>query len=107
MKVINFIKISIFMVVMFVASYAYGAAIGEVIKVTPDLTWPLIFNGLVPGGTMLFIGKRYLAKQDAFHDELIKSKNEHEARLVEIETIHQQRGCDQPASSKGRRKEDR
>ena len=39
--------------------------------------------------------------------ELFKSRNNHETRLTEIETVHQIHGCDEPGQAPSRRRDDR
>ena len=110
METISKLKSVVALVILFSASVVYAAIIGEFAKAA-DLTWPLIFNGIVPVtvlGIFGWIGKRHLARQDEFHKEIIESKNNHAQRLESIETIHQLRGCDMPDSMvRGRRKEDK
>lgn len=93
MKLLSKVKTFIFLGVLFSTSIAYGVIID---KPSIDLTWPLIFNALIPSGIFGFIGNRYLKRQDKLHDELIEAKNKHAERISNIETIHKARGCDQP-----------
>ena len=87
----------IFSVIMLVAANVLASA--TTIGVTvPDLTWPLIFNGIAPFGIIAYFASKYMASNDAIHKELIDSKNDMEARLTVIETTHRNRGCDGPQS---------
>ncbi len=90
------IRSMFFLIVVFFSSCVYAFAINEITKTTHDLTWPLIFNGVVPTAVLGYIGRRYIAKQDAFHKIFFETKEDHEKRIGDIETTHKIRGCDQP-----------
>jgi hypothetical protein len=103
----TWMKPVVLLIFVFAASAVFAAAISGITQAAPDLTWPLLFNGIAPGAILAFVGKRYIDQQDKTNKELITSKNDHTTRLGEIEMIHQLRGCDQPDKMlRGRRKED-
>lgn len=106
-KISIWIQYAILFIIIFITSAVYAAVMTNVVPLSPDLTWPLIFNGIAPGALLAFFGKRYLDKQDKTNKELIETKNDHATRISDIETVHRVRGCDQPDTSKSRRKDDR
>lgn len=84
------------MLLAFMVSVAYASEVNSLAMAGRDITWPLIFNGVVPAGLVAWLGRRWVIKLDTIIDELIKSKNDHHTRIGEIETVHRVRGCDSP-----------
>ena len=97
------LKSSIYLVIIFLTSVAYAAAITEVAKTPSDLTIPLIFNGVLPTVVLGWAGKKYLNNIEMTYKELINAKNNHADRIGRIETTHEIRGCVQPDRRKAYR----
>lgn len=87
-------KVAAVVIIVLLIPTAYAAS--ELAVTAPDLTWPLIFNGVAPLAGIIFFAKRFLKGLDETLKELIETKNDHHARIGNIETIHKVKGCDQP-----------
>jgi hypothetical protein len=72
MKRLTKLKTGITLVLIFLASAVYAAAVSEIAKVSTDLSLPLIFNGIVPSGLILFVGKKVIEKLENHGDRITK-----------------------------------
>lgn len=106
MKEVKWVKYFIFIIFLVLLASTVYALTAEA-RPSPNMSWPLIINGLGPIsvlGLIAYMGGRYLDYQAKTFQELIDAKNDLYKQVEAINSLHTYRGCNLPGGIE-RRKE--